>query len=267
MPYPQGVIYKFRDVQTHQAVPLPPGEYLIGREDDCPICIENTSVSRRHAKLTNGEDGLWIEDLGSSNGTAVRGQFITERTGISVGEVIYFGPVCYRLEPEIVGEEASATVPQPGLKPAGLRNLMRKTTDRVPLGSIRFDHVPTSEAVAPATPVAEPVSVPAASAAREKISSYPTITLPATRVAPSAPASTFTAPKPTSVAVAETPRASAPAPVVEPITEAPAEDEAVTSEGVSPLTVWMSFGAGVAVGLLLGIGIAYVLFTLGRVSP
>lgn len=264
MPYPQGVIYKFRDVQTHQAVPLPPGEYLIGREDDCPICIENTSVSRRHAKITNGEDGLWIEDLGSSNGTAVRGQLITERTAISVGEVIYFGPVCYRLEPEIVGEEAPATVPQPGLKPAGLRNLMRKTTDRVPLGSIRFDHVPASEAAA--APAQEPVPVPAPSAAREKISSYPTITLPATRVAPSTsttPASAFTAPKPTSVTAAEIPRSAAPAPIVEPSGEA---GEAA-SEGISPLTVWMSFGAGVAVGLLLGIGIAYVLFTLGRVSP
>ncbi|PAW77267.1 MAG: hypothetical protein B9S32_12250 [Verrucomicrobia bacterium Tous-C9LFEB] len=264
MPYSQGVIYKFRDVQTHQAVPLPPGEYLIGREDDCPICIENTSVSRRHAKITNGEDGLWIEDLGSSNGTAVRGQLITERTAISVGEVIYFGPVCYRLEPEIVGEEAAATVPQPGLKPAGLRNLMRKTTDRVPLGSIRFDHVPASEAATqpPSAPTQEPVPVPAPSVAREKISSYPTITLPATRVAPAAPASTFTAPTPASVTAAEIPRASVPVAVTAPATE----EEEVTSEGVSPLTLWMSFGAGVAVGLLLGIGIAYALFTLGRVG-
>ncbi len=266
MPYPQGVIYKFRDVQTHQAVPLPPGEYLIGREDDCPICIENTSVSRRHAKITNGEDGLWIEDLGSSNGTAVRGQLITERTAISVGEVIYFGPVCYRLEPEIVGEEAPATVPQPGLKPAGLRNLMRKTTDRVPLGSIRFDHVPASEATtlqsAAPVAVAEPEPVPAPSAARQKISSYPTITLPATRVASSAPASTFTAPTPASVTAAEIPRASAPASISTPSTD----EETVTSKGVSTLTIWMAFGAGVGVGLLLGIGIAYMLFTLGRVS-
>lgn len=267
MSYDHGVIYKFRDVQTHQAIPIPPGEHLIGREDDCAVHIENTSVSRKHAKIINDDSGVWLEDLGSSNGTAVRGQLITERTAISVDEVIYFGPVCYRLEPEIVGEPTPVSVPQPGLKPAGLRNLMRKTTDRVPLGSIRFDHVPTSETpapapvpVAPAEPAVEPepapVVAPVKSAAREKISTYPTITLPATRI---------TAPTPASVsAPVETPRPLSPAPAR--VTEPAIQAEAALSQSVSTLTVWMSFGAGLAVGLLAGIGIAYALIALGHVG-
>lgn len=278
----RAVVYKFRDVHTHQAVPIPPGEHVIGREDACAVHIENTSVSRRHAKIVNDESGVWIEDLGSSNGTAMHGQPITGRTAIAVDDVVYFGTACYRLEPEVAGEVALEPVPQTGLKPAGLRNLMRKTTDRVPLGSIRFDDVPAAVPFgAQAAPVAaaEPVTAAAVtdgvtavkSAAREKISTYPTITLPTsrpqTRIAAPTPASV--SPSPASVVVQE-----APVPVTHRQTEAVSAPVAahVTAEvdavaAVSwKLTLWLAFGSGVAVGILAGIGIAYYLFAAAKAA-
>lgn len=264
--YALGVVYKFRDVHTHQAVPIPPGEHLIGREDVCAVHIENTSVSRRHAKITNTEEGVWIEDLGSSNGTAIRGQAITERTAIEVGEVVYFGTACFRLEPEIPGEEPTPA-PQPGLKPAGLRNLMRKTTDRVPLASIRFDDVPVPTSLPPETAVApmtapaespvaasEPQLAPVKSAAREKISTYPTITLPANR-----PPTSVSAPVPPVREVVS------PAPVAtqREVERTPEIEEREPS--VSWMTtLWMAFGSGLAAGILTGIGIAYYLFAVAR---
>lgn len=43
--------------------------YIVGRMTDCDIQIQNNSISRYHAVLQHSADGLYIYDLGSSNGT------------------------------------------------------------------------------------------------------------------------------------------------------------------------------------------------------
>src|SRR5687768_13988369 len=53
--------------------PLPTGSaYTIGRSNQCEIPVDDASISRRHALLHIG-DTVMIEDLGSVNGTRVRG--------------------------------------------------------------------------------------------------------------------------------------------------------------------------------------------------
>jgi DNA-binding winged helix-turn-helix (wHTH) protein len=53
-------------------IPLPPGESLLGRDEDVSVRIDAASVSRRHARLrvAAGEPAT-LEDLGSKNGTWV----------------------------------------------------------------------------------------------------------------------------------------------------------------------------------------------------
>ncbi|GIW10562.1 MAG: hypothetical protein KatS3mg061_1619 [Dehalococcoidia bacterium] len=50
---------------------LRPGEYLIGRLPECEIALPHPTVSGRHARLRLTEGQVLIEDLGSTNGTAV----------------------------------------------------------------------------------------------------------------------------------------------------------------------------------------------------
>ena len=50
---------------------LRPGENVVGRQGD--ISVEDVRVSRRHALLRIGQDGVTVEDIGSTNGTAVDG--------------------------------------------------------------------------------------------------------------------------------------------------------------------------------------------------
>jgi len=52
----------------------PTQTYLIGRNDDCSICIPADAISGHHAQLSSTEEGWKLEDLGSSNGTSVNGQ-------------------------------------------------------------------------------------------------------------------------------------------------------------------------------------------------
>ena len=45
----------------------------MGRGPTNDIVVEEPGVSRQHAGIRNDEQGYWIEDLGSRNGTYVNG--------------------------------------------------------------------------------------------------------------------------------------------------------------------------------------------------
>jgi two-component system, NtrC family, response regulator AtoC len=68
------------------------GTLTIGRSSQCDIEVDDRSISRRHATLSIGET-VTIEDLGSANGTFVRGQRLTSGNPavISVGELVALG--------------------------------------------------------------------------------------------------------------------------------------------------------------------------------
>lgn len=51
-----------------------PSIQVIGRSEECNICVPAEEISRRHAQVKPTPDGLAVEDLGSANGTFVNGQ-------------------------------------------------------------------------------------------------------------------------------------------------------------------------------------------------
>ncbi len=76
---------------------LQPGEFTLGRSPTCDICIPSNTVSRKHARLTINFSNLFLEDLGSFNGTSVNGGQITGRTQIWHGQQILVGTVLLKL--------------------------------------------------------------------------------------------------------------------------------------------------------------------------
>jgi pSer/pThr/pTyr-binding forkhead associated (FHA) protein len=65
----------------------------IGRADYNDLVIPEPSVSASHAKLQR-RDGIWVlSDLGSTNGTFVDGDRVTEETPLGPGAAIRFGEV------------------------------------------------------------------------------------------------------------------------------------------------------------------------------
>jgi DNA-binding winged helix-turn-helix (wHTH) protein len=71
---------------------LTPGENVIGRDPQVKVPIDSAAISRRHARLTVGEHVI-VEDLGSKNGTFVRGERITAAVEIQDGDTVGFGSV------------------------------------------------------------------------------------------------------------------------------------------------------------------------------
>ena len=73
-------------------VPLSAGEHLIGRNPICAVWLDVEGVSRRHARLRiDGPHRAAIEDLGSTNGTFVRGVPVKGMTPLTDGDVIQVG--------------------------------------------------------------------------------------------------------------------------------------------------------------------------------
>ncbi|HJL19437.1 MAG TPA: FHA domain-containing protein [Sandaracinaceae bacterium LLY-WYZ-13_1] len=74
-----------------------PSEITIGRDPSNTIVLENPVVSARHARITrNPQGGFLVEDLGSTNGTYLRGERITQRV-VTLQDDIYLGSAPLRM--------------------------------------------------------------------------------------------------------------------------------------------------------------------------
>ncbi len=90
--------YRLVSSTDGQCFDLPQGRtVIVGRGVDSDLTIYDPTISRRHAELTAGADGVRVKDLGSSNGTHVNGRRLAEAQ-LAPGDSITFGKVSFQLE-------------------------------------------------------------------------------------------------------------------------------------------------------------------------
>lgn len=65
----------------------------IGRHPDSVIMLDDAFVSAHHAQISREDDGWWITDLSTKNGTFVNGAPIKAPTRLKRGDVLRFGRV------------------------------------------------------------------------------------------------------------------------------------------------------------------------------
>lgn len=89
---------------------LRPGENLVGREGD--ILLTDSRCSRRHAMVYLEDDTVYIEDLGSTNGTTVNNQPLQANTKVELkpGDQVAFAGVEMTLH--FPGEAGATQLPQ-----------------------------------------------------------------------------------------------------------------------------------------------------------
>lgn len=73
------------------------GPVIIGRSPNADIVVAAGYVSARHARFTLMGTNLFVEDLGSTNGTAVNGQLIEGPAALSNNDVVNVGDVAIRV--------------------------------------------------------------------------------------------------------------------------------------------------------------------------
>ncbi len=72
-------------------LPLSEGEHVIGRSDDAEVRIPAARISRRHARIVVRDGHAYLEDLGSKNGTSLRGRPVMSAVELSDRDVITIG--------------------------------------------------------------------------------------------------------------------------------------------------------------------------------
>ena len=87
------------------------GENPIGRSISSVATLEDQSVSRRHAIITQSRAGWTVADAGSKNGTKVNGQKIKETVNIGHGDVVAVGIYALRLITHQVSIEEELSPP------------------------------------------------------------------------------------------------------------------------------------------------------------
>ncbi len=83
------------DLYTLDSHPMTIGR---GATNDVPL-REDEYSSTRHARLEPRRDGVWIEDIGSTNGTFVNGIRLTRERRLVPGDVVRIGETDLRFEP------------------------------------------------------------------------------------------------------------------------------------------------------------------------
>ena len=82
-------------------IPLSAGENVLGRAPDAEVWIDAPGVSRHHARISLSGADATVQDLGSKNGTYLRGQRVTAPSVLIDGDQIRLGSVVviFRIPP------------------------------------------------------------------------------------------------------------------------------------------------------------------------
>jgi pSer/pThr/pTyr-binding forkhead associated (FHA) protein len=70
---------------------------LLGRNPECTLVLDDDFASGRHARIYRRDDGWFVEDLGSTNGTYLGTSKLTEPMPLEVGSTLRIGKTIFEL--------------------------------------------------------------------------------------------------------------------------------------------------------------------------
>ena len=102
---------------TTKTFPLPGSVTVVGRQQQCDLCIPLMVVSRKHCEINHDGGVLRVRDLGSRNGTLVNGKKVADAV-LNSGDTLHIGPVSFAIQLDGVPAEpiglASSSSPSTG---------------------------------------------------------------------------------------------------------------------------------------------------------
>jgi FHA domain len=93
------VVVRSPDLEEGEDFELNSAQLTIGRgnQNDIPIATDEYA-SARHARFEPRQDGVWVQDLGSTNGTFLNGTRLERPRRLSRGDVVRVGETDLRFE-------------------------------------------------------------------------------------------------------------------------------------------------------------------------
>ena len=225
-----------------QSVPLTGKEVLIGRGKENGLVVEDTAVSRHHARIVEEPDGHVLVDNNSANGTWLNGQRVTEQR-LKPGDQIRVGKTLLEIQ-GVYDPEGTALLDVQGM------GMPMKPAPAPAAAPPPAFHAPPPPAPRPSAPSFEPPTIPEPVPMRRPGPPPTPIAVPAPVPARPAP---MPPPVPAPMAARPAPMPPAPMPVAAPPAyfgdEAPIEGE--------PAGFWIRFVAylidSIIISVLMGI--------------
>lgn len=151
-------------------------DFLVGRHQDADLVLQAAEVSRKHAALLLKMQQLWVQDLGSSNGTFVNDLRIEQETQLHEGDIVQFASFKFSVLapadqntdlPEVQAEsikqahqqaeEAPEKTPAEQMTDAGMPSLTERAADT----AVSREGMPSNMGVPKPAPIPEHVEVKA----------------------------------------------------------------------------------------------------------
>jgi hypothetical protein len=93
------VVVRSADLEAGQDFELNSSQLTVGRSNGNDIAIATDEyASARHARFEPRADGVWVQDLGSTNGTFLNGTRLERPRRLSRGDVVRVGETDLRYE-------------------------------------------------------------------------------------------------------------------------------------------------------------------------
>ncbi|QDV55007.1 EAL domain-containing protein [Rosistilla oblonga] len=93
-------------------IPVEEEPFVVGRKPNVNLTLGYNTVSSAHASLWTEEGQLWLQDLGSTNGTFVNGQRISQPVRLGEEDLVHFAEALFRIRLQSIGASTSGTIPQ-----------------------------------------------------------------------------------------------------------------------------------------------------------
>jgi pSer/pThr/pTyr-binding forkhead associated (FHA) protein len=93
------VVLKSPALDAGEEVPVDSLPVAVGRGGQNEVPLDGDEfASAQHARFESRRDGLWVEDIGSTNGTFVNGARVTTPRRLTKGDVVRVGQTDFRVE-------------------------------------------------------------------------------------------------------------------------------------------------------------------------
>jgi len=93
------VVLKSPALEAGEEIPVDSMPVAIGRGGQNEVPLDGDDfASAQHARFEAKRDGLWVEDIGSTNGTFVNGARVTTPRRLTKGDVVRVGQTDFRVD-------------------------------------------------------------------------------------------------------------------------------------------------------------------------
>jgi pSer/pThr/pTyr-binding forkhead associated (FHA) protein len=98
-----------------KTIPVPLGEFVIGRDPECQLRPSSPLISKRHCALVVRGGMVFVRDFGSTNGTFINDRQLKGEIEVQNGDCLKAGPLAFRITID-TGTPVDQPTPLPPLK-------------------------------------------------------------------------------------------------------------------------------------------------------